>query len=150
VPVYLHDWFGADRHAKVVSMQARDFPADGEKYREESLLTGDESRVAEVRDVDFPKLLDPIDDTPPATVITYVAAAPRGKVTVRGVASDNGPIKKVIVNGREAKASSPNFAEWEIVLEGAPHGRLKIEARAEDAAGNIEKQSHIVVINTWP
>ncbi|HMF11371.1 MAG TPA: G8 domain-containing protein, partial [Gemmataceae bacterium] len=52
VPVFLHDWFGPGRHAKVVSTKANDFRADGVSYREESLLTGDESRVAEVRDVE--------------------------------------------------------------------------------------------------
>jgi hypothetical protein len=144
VPVFLHDWFGPGRTAKVVSTKAHDFRADGETYREEPLLTGDESRVAEVRDVEFPKLLDPVDDLPPATVITRVIAS-EGKVTVRGVASDNGVIKKVIVNGREAKATSPNFADWEIALENVPRGSLKIEAHAEDAAGNVEQRPHVVV-----
>ena len=144
VPVFLHDWFGPGRHAKVVSTKANDFRADGENYREESLLTGDESRVAELRDTEFPQLLDPVDDVPPATVITDVAAAPGGKVIVRGVASDNGIIQKVVVNGKEAKASRPNFAEWEIVLDGLPRGPFKIEAHAEDAAGNVEKRPHVV------
>jgi len=103
-----------------------------------------------VRDVDFPTLLDPTDDLPPATVITHVVVAPGGKVTVRGVASDNGTIKRVMVNSREAKASSPNSTEWEIVLEGVPPGPLKIEARAEDAAGNVEKRPHVVVIDRSP
>ena len=71
-------------------------------------------------------------------------------MTVRGVASDNGPIKKVMVNSREAKASSTNFAEWEIVLEGVLPGPLKIEAHAEDAAGNVEKRPHVVVIDRSP
>ena len=102
------------------------------------------NHAAEVRDVEFPKLLDPVDDTPPATVITHVTTAPGGKVIVRGVASDNGVIKKVVVNGRQAKASSPNFAEWEIALEGAAHGPFRIEAHAEDAAGNVEKRPHVV------
>jgi hypothetical protein len=144
VPVFLHDWFGAGRHAKVVSTKANDFRADGKEYREESLLTGDESRVAEVHEVVFPKLLDPVDDLPPATVITSVTAAPGGKVIVRGVASDNGRIEKVVVNGREAKALSSNFTEWESVLESVPRGPLKITAHAEDAAGNVEKQAHVV------
>jgi dienelactone hydrolase len=144
VSIYLHDWFGPGRHAKVASTKARDFGVDGAKYREEPLLTGDESRVAEVRDVEFPKLLDPVDDLPPTTVITHVAAV-GGKVTVRGVAADDGAIKKVVVNGREAKASRPNFAEWEIVFEDVPGGPFKVEAWAEDAAGNVEKRPHVFV-----
>jgi hypothetical protein len=146
VPIYLHDWFGPGRHAKVVSTKAHDFGADGEKYREEPQLTGDESRVAEVRDVEFPKLLDPADDLPPATVITHIVASD-GKLTVRGTAADDGEIKKVVVNGREAKATRANFAEWEVVLEDVPRGPVKVEAHAEDAAGNVEKRPHAVVVN---
>jgi hypothetical protein len=144
VPVFLHDWFGPGRHAKVVSTKANDFRADGQNYREESLLTGDESRVAEVREVEFPKLLDLVDDLPPATVITAVVALPGGKVIVRGVASDNGVVTKVVVNGREAKALCPNFAQWETMLEGVPRGSLQITAHAEDAVGNVEKRPHVV------
>jgi hypothetical protein len=146
VPVFLHDWFGPGRHAKVVSTKANDFRADGGDYREESLLTGDESRVAEVREVEFPNLLEPVDDLPPATVITAVVPAPGGKVIVRGVSSDNGVITSVTVNGRQAKAVRPDFAEWECVLERVPRGgSLKIEAHAEDAAGNVEKVPHVVL-----
>src|SRR5262249_46306871 len=66
VPVYLHDWYGPGRHAKVVSTRAKDLVGDGNKYHAEPPLTGDESRVAEVRDVPFPALLSPADDLPPA------------------------------------------------------------------------------------
>ena len=44
VPVYLHDWYGPGRDAKVVSTKAKDLLGDGHKYREEVGLTGDESR----------------------------------------------------------------------------------------------------------
>ena len=40
--------------------------------------------------MEFPKLLDPVDDQPPATVITRRSPTADGKVLVRGVASDNG------------------------------------------------------------
>jgi RNA polymerase sigma factor (sigma-70 family) len=143
VPVYVHDWFGPGRHAKVVSTKAKDMKADNLEYREESNLTGDESRVAEVRDVEFPKLLDPIDDLPPTTVITQVQRS-AGKLTVRGVASDNGTIKRVLVNGKEARALRDNFAEWEITLETS--GATTLKAHAEDAAGNVEKLEHVVSV----
>ena len=71
VPIYLHDYFGEGKHAKIVSTKTKELHEDGNQYREEALLTGDESRVAEVQNVEFPKLLDPVDDLPPATVITY-------------------------------------------------------------------------------
>jgi hypothetical protein len=142
VPVYLHDWYGPGRHAKVVSTRAKDLVGDGNSYRAEPPLTGDESRVAEVRDVPFPALLSPADDLPPATVITRVSAA-AGRVVVRGTTSDNGTVKRVLVNGRPARALAPNFAEWEAVLEGVPPGALRLTAGAEDAAGNAERTPHV-------
>src|SRR5262249_67182 len=35
VPVYLHDWYGPGRHAKVASTRAKDLMGDGSKYRAE-------------------------------------------------------------------------------------------------------------------
>ncbi len=140
VPIYLHDWFGPGRHAKVVSTRAPDREEDGLSYREEPPLTGDESRVAEVHDVAFPTPLDPVDDLPPTTVVTSVARA-AGKWVVRGTTADNGTVKRVLVNGKEARAVRPNFAEWEAVLEA---GTREVSAHGEDAAGNVEKRPHVV------
>jgi hypothetical protein len=144
VPIYIHNYYGENRHAKVVSTRAKDLINDGNKYRAEPPLTGDESRVAEVRDVAFPKLLDPVDDLPPASVITHVRRTKDGKLLVRGTTSDNGKVKRVVVNGKEARAVAGNFAEWEIVLDAK--GIAKITAHAEDAAGNIEKRSHVLIL----
>jgi hypothetical protein len=144
VPIYLHDYYGENRHAKVVSTRAKDLINDGNKYSEEPPLTGDESRVAEVRDVEFPKLLDPVDDLPPATVITHIRRIKDGKLLVRGTTSDNGKVKRVVVNGKEARAVTGNFAEWEVVLDAKGIG--KISAHAEDAAGNVEKRPHVLII----
>ncbi len=44
------------------------------------------------------------------------------------------------MNGREAIATSGNFAEWEAVLDGTP---AKVHAFAEDTAGNDEKRGHV-------
>jgi RNA polymerase sigma factor (sigma-70 family) len=145
VPIYVHDWFGPGQHAVVVSTRSGEFKAEPSKYRSVPQLTGDESRAAEARDVEFPKLLDPVDDLPPTTVITHVTRA-NGKVTVRGTAGDNGEMKRVLVNGKEAKALTPNFAEWEIVLDNVSAGELKLEALSEDAAGNVEKRPHVLVV----
>ncbi len=93
VPVYLHDWYGPNRHAKVEATNARDFGADGLKYHAEPPLTGHESQVTEVHDVAFPKLLDPVDDLPPATVITQAYRIEGNKVMVRGTTSDNGTVQ---------------------------------------------------------
>jgi hypothetical protein len=146
VAIYLHDYYGPGRHAKVVSTRARDFRADGHAYRAEVPLTGDESRVAEVHDVAFPRPLDPVDDLPPATVITHAGPSTPGRLVVRGTASDNGAVKRVLVNGREARAVTANFAEWEVVLEGVHPGTLRLAAHAEDAAGNVEKRPHELAV----
>jgi hypothetical protein len=144
VPVYLHDWFGPGRHALVVSTRSPEFKSTPDKFRAEAPLTGDESRVAEVKDVALPKVLDPVDDLPPTTVITHVLRAAGGKVVVRGTTADNGTVKRVAVNGREARALSPNFAEWEVTLDGVPAGALRVQAHAEDAAGNVETRAHVI------
>ncbi|HEY2251540.1 MAG TPA: hypothetical protein VGH74_10790, partial [Planctomycetaceae bacterium] len=149
VPIYLHGWYGPGRDALVVSTRSPEFKARPADFHADPSLTGDESRVAEVANVDFPQPLDPIDDLPPATVITHVARRD-GAWYVRGTCSDNGAVQRVLVNGREAVALSPNFAEWEITLDAAGTSEGKsaqestgsIAACAEDAAGNVEKQSH--------
>src|SRR5262249_19946084 len=141
-----HDWYGPGRHAKVVSTRARDLIGDGNKYRADEPLTGDESRVAQVRGVKFPRLLDPIDDLPPATVITSAVRRPGGKLLVRGSTADNGVVAKVLVNGKPARGLSANFAEWEVCLEGVKAGPVRLSAHAEDAAGNVEKTPHVVFV----
>jgi hypothetical protein len=90
----------------------------------------------------FPRPLDPVDDLPPATVVTFVGKAPQGKLVVRGTTSDNGTVRRVLVNGHEAKATAPNFAEWQIILDQTRPGELKLTARAEDRAGNVEQFPH--------
>lgn len=138
VPIILHDWFGAGRHAQVVSVRSPEFKANPGIFRTEAPLTGDESRVAEISDATFPQLLDPVDDLPPATVITHVASRD-GKWIVSGTCSDNGTVKRVLVGGREAKATSPNFATWELLIDDA---QQEIAAYAEDVAGNVERLPH--------
>jgi hypothetical protein len=96
-------------------------------------------------EADFPRPLNPVDDLPPITVITHVDRAD-GKLLVRGTTSDNGDIRKVLVNGQEARALRPGFHEWEIVLPGTGRGEIEVVAYAEDAAGNVEKRPHVVKV----
>jgi hypothetical protein len=145
VPVYMHDWYGAGQDAKVVSTAAKDYGKDGLTYGSDAPLTGDESRVAKVSGVKFPELLHPVDDLPPATVITGIERHD-GKVVAHGTTSDNGTVAKVTVNGKTAKALAPNFAEWEVVLTDVKEGELKVSAYAEDAAGNVEKRAHVMIV----
>jgi hypothetical protein len=92
----------------------------------------------------FPRPLDPVDDLPPSTVITAVGKPIHGRLVVRGTTSDNGTVKRVRVNGRDAKALAPNFAEWEIILDHVRPGALKLTAFADDAAGNVERTPHVI------
>lgn len=144
VPVYVHDYYGTGRHARVVSAKSGELTAqNGAIYKSEPPLTGDESRVTEVRDVAFPQLLNPIDDQPPATVITSVQRV-GGSWHIRGISEDNGDIKQVQVNGQTATAIRGQFAEWEITLKSVPDGKLL--AVATDAAGNVERLPHQVQV----
>src|SRR5262249_53621769 len=72
VPYYLHAYYGRGPHAKIETTTAKRRLADGKKSHKEPPLTGDESVVGEVRNVAWPKLLDMIDDLPPATIVTSV------------------------------------------------------------------------------
>lgn len=145
VSAYFHDWFGPGRHALVVSTRSPEFKKEPTAFRAETQLTGDESRVAEVSGVSFPQVLDPADDLPPATVVTGVTRS-GSTVTVRGVTSDNGVVKRVVVNGKEARAVSANFADWERTLENVPAGAFEVKAHAEDAAGNVEQTPMVVMV----
>ncbi|MBI3408123.1 MAG: G8 domain-containing protein [Planctomycetes bacterium] len=142
VPVYLHDYFGPGRTAKVLSVKSKDLGHDGLEYTSQPPLTGDASRVAETKDVDFPKLLDPVYDLPPATVITHIR---RGgdKLIVRGTAMGSATLTKVSVNGKSVTPLSSNFAEWEATVP-ANGDVIRLEAHAEDATGNVERTPHKV------
>ena len=100
------------------------------------------------KESDYPGQLAPVDDLPPATVITHVRQGAGGALTVRGSTADNGTVTRVLVNGTEAKALAPNFAEWEVTLANLPSGAGKLEARAQDAAGNVEPRPHVRVVNS--
>jgi len=146
VPVFVHDYFGPGRHAKVVSTRAKDLLGDGSRYRKEPPLTGDESVVAEVKNVKFPKLLDVLDDLPPVTVITSVRRE-RGKVIVAGIAHDNGEIASVQVNGQQATIVlvTPGVVDWRAEITAKPGAA--VTALARDRAGNKEKMAHRVLVD---
>jgi hypothetical protein len=65
-----------------------------------------------------------------------------GATIVRGTTTDNGSVRRVLINGREARSLAPNFAQWEITLKDLKPG-VNITASAEDVAGNIEKRPHV-------
>ena len=139
VPYFIHDYFGPGKHAKVISSRAKDLLVDGNKYRKENGLTGNESLVTEVSDVDFPELLHPVDDLPPCTIITRIDET-GGRLHVRGTTHDNGVVKTVSVNGKPARILSQahGVADWSIQL---PKSK-SVTATATDATGNREQIPH--------
>jgi hypothetical protein len=142
VPYYIYDYYGPGRHAKIVSTKADNLLKDGNTYKQEPPLTGDESVVAEVKDVKWPKILDPIDDVPPATIIT--SSVRRGdKLVVTGISHDNGDITGVTVNGTAAKLTTNRIgiADWTVELPLPKDGKLT--AKATDNAGNVEQTGHV-------
>jgi hypothetical protein len=144
VPTYFHDYFGPGKTAKVLGVKSAEVTSAKEKFREEAGLTGKLTRVTEVVGVPFPTLLQPVDDLPPASVITQVHKS-SGALTVRGTTADNGTVTKVLINGQPARALAANFAEWEAVL--APGATAKeVRAQATDAVGNVEPRPHIVTV----
>ena len=111
VPYYVHDYFGPGRHAKIASTKAPNLMNDGSKYRSLPPLTGDESVVAEVSDVAWPKLLDPVDDLPPGTIVLSVKRN-GDRIMVRGVSHDNGKIREVTDNDKIAAMTASGSWRW--------------------------------------
>jgi hypothetical protein len=138
ISYYFHDFFGPGRVTRVVSAQFPEMMRDG-KYEPIDGFTGKDVRAADVSGVRFPELLQPVDDLPPATLITSVRTV-KGAVLVRGLTQDNGEVAAVAVNGKPARLqpAEAGIAEWEISLE-LPKDR-HLTARATDRAGNQEKQ----------
>lgn len=83
----------------------------------------------------------PVDDHPPVTVATHLDRLDGDVYRVRGVATDDFEVKRVLVNGKPARALRGNFAEWEAEVS-ARDGVVSIHAHAEDVAGNVEKLPH--------
>ncbi len=115
--------------------------APGADFRSVPVWTGDEALAAEVRDVAFPELLAPVDDVPPATLITGVRVEGSQRI-VRGVPHDNGTVAAITVNGRPATIVNQHagVADWSITLDAPPDDRFV--AKAADTAGNAERTPH--------
>src|SRR6185436_19832124 len=115
-------------------------------YRPVEGFTGKDVRAAELERAEFPALLDPVDDLPPATMITSVEPKEK-KLLVRGVTQDNGEVATVTVNGRPARILSAHagVVDWEVLIDPpqtATGGR--VVAEAVDRVGNAEKTAHSI------
>ena len=138
VTYYFHGYPATGDVTKVVSTK---FPAAASaEFGSVDKFTGKDVRAAKSTPVAFPQLLAPVDDLPPATVITSARKQADGKLLVRGVTQDNGEVTEVIVNGQRAKivTQQAGVADWEVTLTAAK----ELTASARDRAGNTEKASH--------
>jgi hypothetical protein len=141
VAYYFHDYPAAGQTTRVVSARFPDMQRDGE-YQLIPGFTGKDVRAATVPTVPFPELLAPVDDLPPATLVTGIRRE-GGRLIVRGVAQDNGEIAAVTVAGRPARivSRSPGVVDWEATVA-AEHGPLT--AVTTDRAGNRERAGQTV------
>ena len=143
VAYYFHDYPAQGHVTKVISAK---FTGElNDAYRRIEDFTGKDVRATEAKDAAFPTLLEPVDDLPPATMITSIQTA-KGRLVVRGVSHDNGDIASVTVNDRAAKiiSSHAGVADWEISLKLDKTSRKRLVAQAVDCAGNTEKTGHWV------
>ena len=141
VTYYFHDYPRKDRVTKVVSAKFADQLTDA-AYQPLDGFTGKDVRAAEVEDSEFPTLLEPIDDLPAATMITFVRTV-KDKLLVKGVTHDNGDIASITVNGKTAKiiSSHAGVTDWQVSIDA--RGASKLIAKAIDTAGNAEKDAHV-------
>jgi hypothetical protein len=144
VAYYFHGDSAAASVRKVVSAKFAEGVTDAE-YRSVEGFTGKDVRAADVKNVPFPTLLEPVDDLPPATMITSVRKV-KGSLLVKGVSQDNGDVASVTVNGRAAKivSAQAGVADWEIVLERRDANTTTVTAQAVDDAGNSERTGHVM------
>jgi hypothetical protein len=128
------------RITRVVSARFEEM-MEGGGYGPVEGFTGKDVRAAEVAGVEFPVLLQPVDDLPPATAITRIARDGDALV-VRGVTSDNEGIAAVAVSGAAAAvlAEHAGVADWEARIP--PPLPDVLSAGARDRAGNEERTPH--------
>ncbi len=105
-------------------------------FRTFSHWTGPNVVAAILKPVEFPTLLEPKDDLPPATLITHVRRD-GAKLHVQRIAHDDGTVASVTVNGNAAKitAQQAGVADWECSIPIAE----EVTSKARDAAGNEER-----------
>ncbi|MBI4601706.1 MAG: G8 domain-containing protein [Planctomycetes bacterium] len=140
VVYYFHDLPAKGQITKVVSVKFGELMKDGE-YGPVVGFTGKDVRAATVSGVELPRLLEPVDDLPPATVITSVRRSETGLI-VGGISHDDGELASVMVNGRAARivSLSAGVADWEAEIQ-VPAGG-EVIAGAADVAGNVEATPH--------
>ena len=140
VGYYFHDMPKKGTVTRVGEARILDAVKDAE-HRGIAGWTGRDARAAEVKGVAFPQLLAPVDDVPPATLITGIKVEGAKRI-VQGVCHDNGEVAAVTVNGRPATitAQHAGVADWVVTLDAPADGRYV--AKSTDRAGNAELTPH--------
>ena len=126
-----------------VVVASRKFPDELKDYGNGGGMdgwTGPDVVLSVVKRMEFPQLLAPNDDLPPATLITRIRRN-GDKLLVSGVAHDDGSVASVSLNGATAKitAQHAGVADWECTIASA----AEITAKARDAAGNEERWAQL-------
>jgi len=150
ITLYLHDFFGPNRDAKVIP--ANQTRSDGLNYQTMTPTFEEFVKVAEVN-VPFPN--NPIQATDklgPVTVITYPPAdqtlrSSNGELTVYGSCVDASKVASLAVNGVKVKALAPNFSQWQVRLTNLPGGAVTLKTEAVDEFGNRELNPHLLKFN---
>ena len=139
VNYYFHD-AALGRVTRVAALKTLD-PAKHADYHGIDGWTGRDTRAAVVKDVAFPQLLAPVDDLPPATLMTSIREEGEKRI-VSGVSQDDGEVATVTVNGKSAKITVQHagVADWVVTFDGPTDGRYL--AQATDRAGNSERIPH--------
>ena len=143
------DWRNVSINSRGLTIATKDefLKSPSKRHRQPGWFpvgTGDGGARLQSPEIEAVKL-NPSDKLPPITVITGFQKD-GNKLIVRGTTSDNGTVTKVLVNGKEARAVTPNFGEWEIVLDGMSAGQINLTAFAQDQAGNVEQTKHNVTV----
>jgi hypothetical protein len=128
---------------QTIEVVSRHFPDQLAKrgYAPMDGFTGPDVVASRTLHYEFPELLSPVDDLPPATMITEIHRS-EGKLTVRGVSHDNESVQAITINGSPATIISQQHgvADWELSLPAAD----AITAEATDDAGNREARPHSI------
>ena len=145
VAYYFHDMPRTATTLRVASTKDKELLKTA-NYQSVAGWTGPGALAAEVEVREFPKLVEPVDDLPPATLITRVVVA-GDKRRVIGVTHDDGEVAAVTVNGQAATitAQHAGVADWSIVLDAPADdstAKRTITAAATDRAGNMELLPH--------
>jgi hypothetical protein len=138
---YFHDYPAPGTITKVTHLDH----ADKGAVPVEKIVKSERLRAVPTKPVAFPTLLEPVDDLPPATLITGVQRA-LDKLRVRGITHDNGDVAAVTVNDHPATVLSrqAGVVEWEVIVD-LPAGGV-LTAQARDGAANVEKLAHVLKV----